>query len=252
MPTEEAPSRKLAQALRAKIESGELQPGDMLPSERQLAAEFGIARNTAAEAIRLLAESGLVTRRHGKGNFVRGEQRLIRLGNDRYSSKYRKSGLSPFLLECERIGKTGRFEVLSVEKVRSPDWVADELGIQNGSNVLERENVFYADDDPVYRVTTYVPWGIAKESGLLQDEIPHKYGIHGIFEDKGLVMARLRESIRTRMPTPEEVQYLHLASGVPVLDVLHTSLTNDGTAYELTRFVMRGDMSALAYDVPVE
>jgi hypothetical protein len=91
-------------------------------------------------------------------------------------------------LECERIGKTGRFEVPSVEKVRSPDWVADELGIQNGSNVLERENVFYADDDPVYRVTTYVPWGTAKGTGLLQDEISHKYGVHGIFEDKGFVM----------------------------------------------------------------
>lgn len=252
MPTDEAPSKTLAALLRSEIEAGKLRPGDKLPSERVLADQHGIARNTAAEAIRILAESGLVTRQHGKGNFVKGEQPLIRLGNDRYSPKYRNSGLSPFLLECQRVGKTGRFDVLSVEKVRSPDWVAEELAIQKGSNVLERENVFYADNDPVYRVTTYIPWGIAKGSGLLQDEIPHKYGIHGIFEDKGYRMARIRESVRSRMPTPDEVKYLSLESGIPVLDVLHTSLTEDGAAYELTRFVMRGDMSSLAYNAPVE
>ncbi|MBB5153021.1 GntR family transcriptional regulator [Saccharopolyspora phatthalungensis] len=249
---EEPPSRALATQLRAKIQRGDYAPGEKLPSERTLAAEYGIARNTAAEAVRLLAEEGLVTRQHGKGNFVRGEQALIRLGSDRYSPKYRESGLSPFLLECEKQGKVGRFEVLSVEKIRSPEWVADELGVENGSNVLERENVFWASDDPVYRVTTYVPWGIAKGSGLLRDEIPHKYGIHGIFEDKGYVMARIRESVKTRMPTPEEAEHLQLPSGVPVLEVVHTSLTAEQTAYEVTRFVMRGDMSGLLYNMPVE
>jgi hypothetical protein len=39
-------------------------------------------------------------------------------------------------------------------------------------SVLRRENVFYADDDPVNRVTTYIPWTIAKGTGLLQDEVP--------------------------------------------------------------------------------
>jgi len=43
-----------------------------------------------------------------------------------------------------------------------------------------------------------------------------------------------------------------LRPGVPVLDVWHTSLDQDGEPYELTRFVMRGDMTGLLYDVPVE
>ena len=37
---------------------------------------------------------------------------------------------------------------------------------------------------------------------------------------------------------------------VPVLDVWHTSTGRDGQPYELTRFVMRGDMTGLLYDVP--
>jgi GntR family transcriptional regulator len=54
------------------------------------------------------------------------------------------------------------------------------------------------------------------------------------------------------MPRPEESRLLRLCLGVPVLDVWHTSLDQDGEPYELTRFVMRGDLTGLLYDVPVE
>jgi GntR family transcriptional regulator len=47
-------------------------------------------------------------------------------------------------------------------------------------------------------VTTYVPRVIAKGTGLLQDEVPHQFGIHGILEDQGHVMTRLREEVGTR------------------------------------------------------
>jgi GntR family transcriptional regulator len=40
--------------------------------------------------------------------------------------------------------------------------------------------------------------------------------------------------------------------GVPVLEVLHTSLDQNGEAYEVTRFVMRADMNGLHYNAPVE
>jgi GntR family transcriptional regulator len=247
------PSRTIAQAIRSQIESGELPPGAQLPSERDLASTYGTARNTAREAVRLLADAGLVITDQGKGSFVRPQMSLIRLGNDRYSPRHRDTGLSPFLLECAKQGKTGRFEVLSIDRVQPPPEVAERLGVPGRTkSVLRRENVFYADDDPVERVTTYIPWAIAKGTGLLRDEVPHQFGIHGILEDQGHVMTRLREEVSTRMPRPEETRLLRLRPGVPVLDVWHTSIDQDGQPYELTRFVMRGDMTGLLYDVPVE
>jgi GntR family transcriptional regulator len=247
------PSKKIAEAIRNQIESGELTPGAQLPSERDLAAAYGTARNTAREAVRILADAGLVITDHGKGSFVRPQTPLIRLGNDRYSPRYRDTGLSPFLLECAKQGKTGRFEVLSIDRVQPPPDVAERLGVPaKTKSVLRRENVFYADDDPVHRVTTYIPWSIAKGTGLLQEEVPHQFGIHGILEEQHHVMARVHEEISTRMPRPEESRLLHLRPGVPVLDVWHTSIDQDGQPYELTRFVMRGDMTGLLYDVPVE
>jgi GntR family transcriptional regulator len=246
-------SRRIADELRHSIESGELAPGAQLPSERQLAATYGTARNTAREAIRLLADSGLVIAEQGRGAFVRRSAPLIRLGNDRYSPKYRESGMSPFLLECAKQGKTGRFEVLSIGRVEPSDDVAAHLDVPLGSqSVLRRENVFYADADPVHRVTTYIPWPIAEGTGLLEDEVGHPYGIHGILEERGHTMTRLREEVSARMPTADEVELLHLSSGVPVLDVLHTSIDQDGHPYELTRFVMRTDMTGLLYDAPIE
>ena len=104
----------------------------------------------------------------------------------------------------------------------------------------------------MHRVTSYIPWMVAEGTGLLQAEVPHPYGIHGVLEDRHHTMARIREEISTRMPTPEEVSYLRLRPGVPVIDVLHTSIDQDSEPYEVTRFVMRGDMTGLLYDTPVE
>ena len=246
-------SRRIADELRRSIESGELAPGAQLPSERQLAATYGTARNTAREAIRLLADSGLVIAEQGRGAFVRRSAPLIRLGNDRYSPKYRESGMSPFLLECAKQGKTGRFEVLSIGRVEPSDDVAAHLDVPIGSeSVVRRENVFYADADPVHRITTYIPWPIAEGTSLLEPEVGHPYGIHGILEERGHTMTRLREEVSARMPTADEVELLHLSPGVPVLDVLHTSIDQAGHPYELTRFVMRTDMTGLLYDAPIE
>ncbi len=247
------PSRTIAETIRSQIESGELPPGAQLPSERELARTYGTARNTAREAVRILSDAGLVITDHGRGNFVRPHTTLIRLGNDRYSPRHRETGLSPFLLECAKQGKTGRFEVLSIDRVQPPPEVAERLNVPaEAESVLRRENVFYADDDPVNRVTTYIPWDIAEGTGLLEEEVPHQFGIHGVLEERHHVMTRIREEVSTRMPRPDETAALQLRPGVPVLDVWHTSIDQDSEPYELTRFVMRGDMTGLLYDVPVE
>ena len=247
------PSRRIAAELRAAIESGELTAGEKLPSERDLAARYGTARNTAREAIRLLEAAGLVDIEHGSGVFVHRPEPLIRLGSDRYSRKYRDTGLSPFLLECARQGKIGRFEVLSIQRGQPPQHVADTLRIPAGEeSVLIRENIFWAGNDPVHRVTTYIPWQIADGTGLLEEEIPHPYGIHGILEDRGHIMARYTESVKARPATPDEERHLRLRPGIWVLDVWHTSFDQDGIPYELTRFVMRADMTGLDYTMPVD
>jgi GntR family transcriptional repressor for pyruvate dehydrogenase complex len=84
----------IAGALAERILSGELKPDDRLPSERQLALEFGASRPMVREALRSLVERGLIDVQPGRGAFVRGDT-----GPRRFQ---------PLDLEYRRLGTTAR------------------------------------------------------------------------------------------------------------------------------------------------
>lgn len=73
---------KAVERIRQLVSSGEMVPGGRLPSERQLAEEFGLARSSVREAIRALAEQGVLESRRGAGTYLAatsGETLLRRL-----------------------------------------------------------------------------------------------------------------------------------------------------------------------------
>lgn len=57
--------------IRQRIESGELNPGDALPPERKLVAEYGVSRITIVKAMDKLVSDDLIERQHGRGTFVK-------------------------------------------------------------------------------------------------------------------------------------------------------------------------------------
>jgi DNA-binding GntR family transcriptional regulator len=65
------PYRQIAAVLRARIESGDYQPGRRLPSAVALTGEFGTGLQTARKALRLLASEGLAEISPGMGTYVR-------------------------------------------------------------------------------------------------------------------------------------------------------------------------------------
>jgi GntR family transcriptional regulator len=250
---QQLPSRRIADAVRSLITSGELAPGDKLPSERELARRFSTARNTAREAIRLLTEEGLVTAQHGRGVFVREKQRMFRWGSERYSRRtYRETGLTPFRLEMERQGKTARVDVTSIEQVTPPFDVAERLmASPEEPSVLRRCNTYYADDEPVQVVTTYIRWANAEGTALLQPKTGPG-GNYGRLEERGHLMTSGQDEILARMASHDEAKALDLPPGVPVLEVLHTSFDQDGQPFEVSRFVHRADRAGLVYRFSVE
>lgn len=64
------PYLQLADDLRGRIERGDYQPGDRLPTTRQLAQEHGISTGTVQSALRVLRDEGLIVAHHGRGHFV--------------------------------------------------------------------------------------------------------------------------------------------------------------------------------------
>jgi GntR family transcriptional regulator len=219
-----------------------------------LAATYKVARNTAREAVRLLSEEGLVTAEHGRGVFVRARPRLMRFGQLRYSPTLRqRTGLSPYRTEVEAQGRVPRVDCISITRVSPPEDVAERLRLDPAKDtVVRRENWYYADDEPMQLGITYIPWALADGSVLSSSAHMGPGSLYGRFEDLGHEITHVREEVTARMPTHDEATGLRIPDGVPVLDLLHTGVDQHGEPFEVTRFILRADFTALDYFMPVE
>lgn len=65
-----SPHRQIAAWVLARIESGDLRPGQPIPSEKELVDTFGVARTTARRAVAWLREQGAVRTVAGRGSYV--------------------------------------------------------------------------------------------------------------------------------------------------------------------------------------
>lgn len=69
---------EIVAALRSRIDNGQVRPGDKLPTEPQLSAEFGVSRTVIREAVAALRADGLLQSRQGSGVFVLAPTRTER------------------------------------------------------------------------------------------------------------------------------------------------------------------------------
>lgn len=185
--------------------------------------------------------------------FVRSRPPLTRWGASRYSRRARQeTGASPFRLEVSRQGRTPRTECRSVSQQPAPPEVANRLMIAAGDTVIRRENRYYADEEPVQIGITYIPAAVAGTSTAVTAKSLGRGSLYSRFADLGHQVARVREQIISRLPTPAETASLRIPVGLPVIDILHTSYDEHGQPFEVTRFTLRADLVALDYDMPVE
>ncbi|HEY6379779.1 MAG TPA: GntR family transcriptional regulator [Candidatus Dormibacteraeota bacterium] len=122
-----------------------LRPGDLLPSERQLAERFGVARMTARQAVEAMAARGLVARLQGRGTFVTDPKFVQPETLTSFSEDMRRRGMTP--------GAT----VLAQEVVEASDVVAGRLQIAPASMVVRIERLRTAGGDPMALETASLP-----------------------------------------------------------------------------------------------
>jgi GntR family transcriptional regulator len=245
------PSRRIAEQLKTRIDAGDFKPGEKLPSDRKLSETEDVARNTVQAAFRLLEDWGLINIIHGSGAYVRQPTTLIRLGGNRYSRALREETLvSPFHAELIKQGRSGHAECTSVERVRPPSAIAERLGISDKTkSVVARENWYYVENHPVQVCWTYIPAGIAQGTVLARNAELGPGDLYARLEETGHPIVAYRDEITARMPTPEEIAGLKIPAGVPVIELLHTSIDDKDQPFEVTRFVMRADVMSLDYTV---
>src|SRR6266508_1726160 len=223
---------QIADLLRARILDGTYPPGSALPSEPALSAELEISRVTVNRAIGLLRTAGLVKVRRGSGTYVRSLPQIIRDAKRRYGARERGTGAGEG--EVREMDLRSRTEYREIAQVPATPEVAQALDIAEGTNVLVRRRVLYANDEPTQIADSYYPWEIAKDSALLLADI-------------GYSIARFMEDVNVRMPIDAERRTLQLEATQPVFDIVHIALTATDQRIEAAFHVMPGHLWTLRY-----
>lgn len=149
LPVEPGQSRyaALAAALRGRIVSGEWPPGTALPAEQALAQQHGVALGTLRRAMELLADQGLIDRRHGRGTFV-------------------TEGLAGAqMLRFFRFGTAGAdghapapgSRILARDRVGAPAEAAQALELPAGAPVLRLRRLRTLDGEPRLHEEIWLP-----------------------------------------------------------------------------------------------
>jgi 5'-deoxynucleotidase YfbR-like HD superfamily hydrolase len=114
------PYIQIASSIRAAILSGELAPGQQLPTGNELAAFFGVSRMTVVSALRTLREEGFIQSQPGARSYVRDEARLP-VPDQGFQPL---AGIAAFLFEMGHLKQTTRAGWLLLG-VPQPETVAE-------------------------------------------------------------------------------------------------------------------------------
>ncbi|GGM10304.1 GntR family transcriptional regulator [Micromonospora yangpuensis] len=233
--------RDLAALLREAIQRGDHPEGSTLPKQDEIATEHGVNINTVRQAVRVLEAEGLVTPVRRRGTVVRPRVAMKRLGTDRYAKSKWKSGLVAFAADREATGRTWTpgDQTNEVRLTEADAETAEALGLAPGAPVYERARLVTEADVPTHTLTSYYrPEDV--EGTSLVDPTPGPAGQgggFGILTSRGLEPDTITETVRARMPTPEEAQLLQLPAGEPVMILHRTTVTHDGRPVEFARGV---------------
>jgi GntR family transcriptional regulator len=234
--------RRVADALRDQILSGELGEGDRLPSIRQLVMRHGVTAGTAARAVAALRAEGLVITAHGSGAFVRRFAPIRRSSPGRLARDQWGAGKQ---IQDSDTGQRPRTVDVEVGEVPAPDWVAEALGVAPGTPVVYRSRRFIVEDRPVQLATSYLDLELVRGTSITYTDVGPG-GIYARLADIGQEPVKFTEELRARMPTPDEVAKLTLPDGTPVIEIKRCAFTEPGRCVEVNRMAL--DASAYLLD----
>ncbi|GAA1653862.1 GntR family transcriptional regulator [Nocardia ninae] len=226
------PSRwsDIADDLRARIKAGEWQPGDQLPTSRQLMEHYEVSNpNLLMRAIAALRAEGLLIadpKAPRRGVRVRA-QHFFQRELDAYRQEYREA-LAGRDHSFEKIShiETGVDVDVTYEVIDPPEDIAETLG--TSQKVLHRTFTYLADGTPHQVSDSYMTAELAQRLGLGQptDERPGRTTIAWLL-DAGIQVTHTATTLRARIPNPEESARMATVPGVPVFVHKHTLYAGD-------------------------
>lgn len=218
---------QLEELIKSQIESGQLQPNQAIPSEREYSEQFQISRMTVRQALTNLVNEGLLYRKKGTGTFI-SERKVEQV----------LQGLSSFSEEMLERGLTPSSAILSYEIVPANATVAQKLEIELESPVLQIERIRFADNVPMAIETAFMPKNLAEgfSEELAKDSI-----YQFIKEKLSLQIDEANQELEAVIASEHEAKYLQIKKGSPILKITRVTYLEDRTPFEYVKSSFRAD-----------
>jgi GntR family transcriptional regulator len=236
--------QRIAATFRNRISTGALRPGDQLPTEQDLADQFGVARQTVRAGLGVLVTEGLIVARRPRGYFVRAREFMI------YRPQEKSRPLSPEMDRFSRqIVASGREPSYSIEVAliqAGPD-LAERLQVDASDTVVARRRVRSINGEPTNINDSHFPIDVVRDSEImLPAYLPR--GTDRVLAELGYPQHRAIDEILVRMPTPDEIHRLGLGPGTPVAVHYDTGYTSGGRAVQCAINILPGDRHRIVFE----
>lgn len=206
----------------------DLDEGDAVPPERELAMRFEVSRETVRQALHELLVEGRIERR-GRGTVVSRPKLVQRLALGSYTEASAGHGRVPSRLP------------VTWEDVAATAEVAEALGVSAGDDVMHLERVLLADDQRIGLESTYLP---RHRFGGLTETFDPATSLYAAIRASGVEFGSAVERIETVLPSPREAALLETTTAMPMLRLIRRSLDTNGGPIEMVRALYRGDRIA--------
>lgn len=218
-------------SLLKRIVSGEWKPGAMLPSELQLAKEYGLSQGTVRKAVAGIADDGVVTRHAGKGTFVSSYN----------SDQHDPTRFRRFFTQGGRrlVGNDAHY--VSCSSITAPDLVAEGLNIERGLKVTEIIRTRFIEQRPVLLESIYLNSVICPNAEQVFSETKPAAIYLALEQAFQLLILSVDEKLVSRMPSHEERERLCIDKGIPVLEVQRQAFSLDQRQVEFRVSVCPGN-----------
>ena len=222
---------QLMELLERQILAGERDPGERLPTEGELARQFGVSIITVRSAVGGLCKQGLVERKQGKGTFVK-----------KLKHTWDTRKLEGFSDSCLRQGIRPGGRMLENRITPLSNRMAACLCQPAGSQGIYISRLRFADGAPVAIEKNHFPMCYAS---LLERRFDDNSLFQYLREQAGVAVARADKQIELCRATSEEASLLQIESGVPLLFVKSTTYTRAGAPLYVGSQIINGDRFAL-------
>ena len=257
--------QRIANDLRAQIETGQLERRSQLPPEEELGRQFRASRNTIRDAIKFLINLGLVETRAGQGTFVVDPpDPLVTTLTTAHPGRGGGEGAA-YLTEVSE--RHPRSDIPTVELQTALGEIAYRLGVPEGTPVVSRHERRYirskqakqptaldSDETPWSMQTSFYPRRFATTGGaerLLDNEDIEEGAISYLKKTLNLEQVGYRDWIIVRAPSHEEVGFFGLPPDgrISVFEIFRTAFDQNGDPMRVTVTIFPVDRQQFIIDV---